>query len=510
MKLNSDFISNATQERKYTNNPLLFKRQFMLSSSPEFGFSDWNNIKLNDSAYLSVHPELEVNQSSYNSIRLTLLGFIVDPFAPDKSNKEVLDQIVKGAKNFEDVVANTNALAGRWIILYLDANSFKMFNDPCGQRRAYYFKNGDGFLCGSDPSIIGHFVKLEEDKSKDIQEFVTSPNFESAEHCWMGEDTIYTGVKHLMPNHYLDLRQWKAIRYWPNKHLEKIDLMQGVEIASAILKGTLLAASKRQPLAMAVTSGWDSRVLLAASKEICNDVTYFVSEDPESSPLDTIIPSKLFKDLGLPFEVQLCKDKEVLDPEFISYLKKSVTLSRAKYYNNIYKYYTDFKGKLNVNGNVSEVVRIVIYPTTPMKLSGAAFASVKYLGYKNLHYPAVQMDKWLDDIHPLCIKYGYNILDINYWEQRMGNWQTLYSAEQDLAMDCISPFNNRFLLTTLLGVDIKYRIHPNFTLYTEIIKNLWPEVLSQPVGKKTFKAHTKNLIRQTIMHLTGVYSSPTI
>ena len=85
MKLNSDSVTKTKPERKYTINPLLFKRQFILSSSPEFGFSEWNNIKLNDSAYLSVHPELEVNQSCWNSIRLTLLGFAVDPFAPDKS-----------------------------------------------------------------------------------------------------------------------------------------------------------------------------------------------------------------------------------------------------------------------------------------------------------------------------------------------------------------------------------------------------------------------------------------
>jgi len=400
-------------------------------------------------------------------------------------------------------------LAGRWIILYQDNNSFKIFNDPCGQRRVYYFTNRDGFLLGSDPSIIGHFVKLEEDKSKDLQDFITSAKFHHEEHSWIGSGTIYIGVKHLMPNHYLDLHQWKAVRYWPNKHLKKVDLMQGAEIASAILKGSILAASKRGPLALAVTAGWDSRVLLAASREVCNDITYFVSvpEDAKEDLEDVVIPSRLFKDLGLPYEVQRCK--EVKDQEFISCLKKSVTLSRAKYYNNIYRYLQDFKGKLNVNGNVSETIRIVTYPMKPIKLSGAALAGAGYLGYKNLSYPATQLDIWLKDIHPLCTEYGYNILDITYWEQRMGNWGTMYPAEQDIAIDHISPFNNRLLLTTLMGVDIKYRIYPNFTIYTKIIKNLWPEVLSQPIGRKGFKAHTRQLIKQTVMHLTGVYSSAT-
>src|SRR4051812_36251115 len=229
-------------------NQLVFKRQFILSSSSEFSFGEWNNFKLDSSSYLSVHPELEVNQSSCNDIHLTLLGFVIDPFAPDKSNKQILEGIVRGAKGFDDVVANTNSLAGRWIILYQDTNSFRIFHDPCGLRRVYYFRNQNSFVCGSDPAIIDHFVKLEEDKSKDIQEFINSPKFHKGENCWIGSDTIYIGVKHLMPNHFLDIHKWEAIRYWPNKHLERIDLMQGVEIASAILKGTILAASNRQPL----------------------------------------------------------------------------------------------------------------------------------------------------------------------------------------------------------------------------------------------------------------------
>src|SRR3954470_18857012 len=108
------YYQNYTERKSYMINSLLFKRQFLLSSSPQFGFSEWNNIKLNDSAYLSVHPELEVNQSCCNGIRLTLLGFAVNPFAPNKSNKEILDQIIRGTKGFDDVIANTNALSGRW------------------------------------------------------------------------------------------------------------------------------------------------------------------------------------------------------------------------------------------------------------------------------------------------------------------------------------------------------------------------------------------------------------
>ncbi len=485
----------------------LFRRQFILSSNPLFQFNEWNNIILNSSTFLSVHPDLEITQSQCESLQVTLLGFVVNPFAPIQSNQEILDEIISKSKSFEDVLKNADSLGGRWIIIYQDLLTVKLFHDPCGQRQVYYYQSLDCILAGSDPAIINYFTKLQKDTSAHIQQYVNSPMFNKNENAWVGSNTIYLNVNHLMPNYYLNFKLSRAYRFWPNKPLEKFDLDKAVELAVEILRGSLHAVNFRYKLALAVTAGWDSRVLLAASKQIHSDIHYFVSvmgNEKKNFP-DVLIPSRLFHQLGLPFNIQKC-DIEI-DPEFKDLLKKNVAMARVELpkATYIYKYHLDFKGMLNVNGNASEIAKTIIRPPFPIKVTGDSFAKLKYIGYGGITYVASQLQDWIDEVTELCALYNLNIFDMLYWEQRMGNWGAHYPAELDISMDQFSPFNNRLLLMILLSVDEKYRRYPNYTLYSKIIEKLWPEILSQPINVETLKAKFKHRLKHLMMTISGVY-----
>lgn len=482
-------------------NKYKFRRQFILSSNPQFSFEGWTNLKLDENIHLSAHPDLEVTQSSFGAIQLTLLGFVINPFEPLKSNQEIFDDLVKGANGFNDVLLKTDQLGGRWIIIYKNNQSFKIFHDPCGQRQVYFHNNLENeILCGSDPSIMNHFVKLEKDTTLSINEFIHSAAFEEKENAWIGSGTIYQGVEHLMPNHYLNVNELKSIRFWPNKPIEKLDLEKAAGIAAEMLKGSLLAIGNRYKLALAVTAGWDSRILLAASKQVKDNSVYFVSLTglEGDNYHDLAVPKKLLKKLGLPFYAQKC-DVE-LDPEFKKNLETNVAMARinlnkARF---IYKYHLDFDGMVSVNGNVSEIARTCIRPLFPMKTTGENIAKLGFFRYGGLSYATTQFNKWIDGINDLCEKNNLNIYDMLYWEQRMGNWGAQYPAEQDISIDQFSPFNNRLLLTTLLSVDEKYRKDPKYILHFKIIEKLWPETLLEPIGKtgkkRTIKLKIKNVI----------------
>lgn len=64
----------------------------------------------------------------------------------------------------------------------------------------------------------------------------------------------------------------------------------------------------------------------------------------------------------------------------------------------------------------------------------------------------------------------------------MGNWGATYPYEQDIAIEEISPFNNRFLLLSLLFLPNKIRKKENPIFYKKIIKNLWEDCLNIPVN----------------------------
>lgn len=470
-----------------------FRRQFILSSNPEFKFDFWKNVALDKNIFLSVHPDLEMSQSVLGDISLTMLGFALNPFVPEMTNQDVLDNVIRGAKSFDEVIKNTEALSGRWLIIYQDKQSFNIFHDPCGHRQVYYYCGNDmDVLCGSEIAILKHFKKFDDNLTPEIREVIDNPIFRAKENAWVGPETLFKDVMHLLPNKYLNVRAKSAVRFWPYKPIENIDLKTATNTSAEILKGTILAMAKRTKIAVAVTAGWDSRVLLAACKDIKDEVTYFISVmgDIDDDFYEIKVPKELLKKLNLPFYIQPCNDE--IEPEFKEMIEKNVAnarthLPKAK---NIYKYHLDFDGMVSVNGNVSEIGRMCIRPFKPQAITAQNIVKLGYFGYGGTYFEK-QFDLWLSEISDKCEQNNLNIYDMIYWEQRMGNWGAVYPTEQDIAIDQLSPFNNRLLLTTMLSLDEKYRDYPNYTLHYEIIKKLWPETLQVKVGVVLFKTAIK-------------------
>ena len=484
-----------------------FRRQFILSTNPELNFEKWTNLKIENEFYLSVHPDLEINQSTFGKLSITLLGFVINPFEPLKTNKEILDELTFNSLNFDDIICKTEPLGGRWAIIFNDSLSLNILHDPGGQRQVYYCQKDGHTIVGSDPAIINHFVKLEKDTNIALTEFINSSNFIKTQKSWIGSDTEFKDVKHLLPNHYLNLKKLQSVRFWPYKPLKKIDLETATELLSQILVGSLIAISKRQKIALAVTGGWDSRVLLSASKEIYKDVCYFISvgENEDINSHDVQISSKIFQQLNIPFYIQKCTIE--LEPSFKNIFKNNILLARidlnkTKY---IYHYFLEFDGLISINGGMGEIGRSCIRPKIPIKITGENLVKLYCIDYDNLSYPIDQLDSWIKEGYELFIQNNLDIFDMLYWEQRIGNWGALYPAEEDIAIDQFCPFNNRLLLTTMLSVVEKYRRFPDYILFYKIIKKLWPETLVQPLGKCDFKLNTRNHIKLLIRRLSGVY-----
>ena len=111
------------------------------------------------------------------------------------------------------------------------------------------------------------------------------------------------------PNKYIDLLLKKIVRYWPVKESEikpkKIPIDDVVNICSQMIQGFLESANKRYKLMIPVTAGNESRLLLAASKNIKNDVFYYINKtkDMSDSHNDIRIPKKLLGKINLKFHI---------------------------------------------------------------------------------------------------------------------------------------------------------------------------------------------------------------
>lgn len=475
-------------------NLLTYRRQFLLGSNNIQTPEKWTKTKVGKDFYLIAHPDLSVIQIDSYNVQLTLIGYIIDPFNPKSTNDEILKKICDSVNSFDELCSATYNLSGRWILIYANSSTIQLLNDPCGMRQVYYYYKDKQIWCGSQPNIIADELGLEKNNGEDIMKFISSSYYENHERAWVGNESIIKNVKHLLPNNSLNLQTAEVKRFWIDQENKDVTHTECVETVASILRGSLIAANERFNMNLAVTAGWDSRVLLAASKEIKNDIYYFVSTMNKLTRKDADIYVPINLSNKLKFKLNIIEDLAIVEESFKLILNKNVSMARdLPKTKTIFYAYKNFKDKININGNASEIARCYFEEKRPLgKINGYNLAKLE--GYENIPYAVSQLNDWLESVQSSCEKNKIDILDLFYWEQRMGNWGSMYQAEQDIAMEEFCPFNNRKLLITLLRIDKKYRQAPNHLIYKTIINELWSDALSEPINPLNYKNKIKKKV----------------
>ena len=414
------------------------------------------------------------------------MGYILDPYNPQSNDLDILNSLIRQIKIADDIFECVNNLGGRWILIFNDGKDSRLFHDATGLRQVFYTdKVINEMWCASQPGLIAEELNLRLDEDA-LSGFINSQQYKNnREYWWPGDSSPFKEIKHLLPNHYLDLKKKICHRYWPKKKLNYISLEEGIKKSSEILKGLMKSAFNRFDLAFAITAGWDSRVLLATSKEFNKSIFYYTLiyyDLTEESP-DVKIPSKLLPQLELEHNIIRCPSH--MDNEFKEIYKKNVTTAHDAWgiiAQGLYRNYPQNRVCIKANG--AEILKCY-YRIAPFeKLNAEKLAKLTKM-YKN-YFAVKHFEKWLLEAKKVEEINNIDILDLFYWEQRMGNWQAMSQLEWDIVQEVFTPFNCRGLLTTLLSTKEKYRRPPDYKLFKKLIVYLWPQVLIKPI----YSGHT--------------------
>ncbi|WP_053991858.1 hypothetical protein [Mangrovimonas sp. TPBH4] len=495
--------------KKINKEKLQFRRQFLIGKTPFQPNQYWNNHKLTNNHYLSHHIDLPFYTKSVNDITISILGIILNPLSPTDDEKIILESLLNNATDLKSLFNSTLHLSGRWIIIFQNHKDTFLFTDPCGFRQIFYLKDKTDFACGSQPEII-KACNLFDIKIDPLLNAITkNKDYINTEGMWVGSKTIYSNVYHLMPNHFLDLKNQSQSRFTfqPRRQVSEEEIIKNV---STLLQGTIAAITYRYNAKLALTAGWDSRVLLAASKKEVSKLAYFTDRKGVISieHADVWVPRLLTKKLHLKYKV--INSHKKIPSSIIDLLSQNITDSRILpktrmiYYNLIKN---DFR--VNINGNGSEICRNYFdkYSTlseselTPKVLIGL-------LGYKNTNpFFENEINIWLQNL-PSLEKENFGILNLLYWEHKLGNWGAKYPSEQDISNEEISPFNCRLIIELLLSCKPNSRIAPNYLIYKKLINHMWPETLNVPINPGT-KPNVASQLKRKIK-LTLSYTSTRI
>jgi hypothetical protein len=348
---------------------------------------------------------------------------------------------------------------------------------------------------------LGLELEPEGVKFIDSYEFRKNPEFR-----WPADSSPYRDIKHLLPNHFLDLHTGQCKRYWPHAPLPNLSLDEGISRTSATLRGLMKSASNRFDLSLSLTAGLDSRVVLAASKEIKDTASYMTVRQirmPDDYA-DITVPSALLSKLG--FKHDVVKSSLVIDDKFIEVFKKTVPIPHYVYAPDahaILKYYA--QKKVAVTGGTSEVSRSsfrgLLGKPAGEQVTLQDFARLQEMG--NDTYTRDHYQTW---ISRLGNTYNLDILNLFEWELDDGNWLAMCQLEFDIAWkDIFTPFNCKGLIRTMLSLKQDLMMPPKYEFYYALISDLWPEVLNVPVNphkkRRNFSSKLKSYVRSRLLPL---------
>ena len=476
-----------SSQQKYPEEKLLFRRQYILGPRFVDWLPRWQRVEVRNSIRVTAHPDLPVTRVAEGPRSVTLLGYVLDPSDPGATDRDITGRLLEEVARTSTAgtfAEWTYGLGGRWILIVDDGTAVRLFHDPMGMRTVFYTDRSllPETWCATQPGLIAETLNLARDPGAET-EFVNSSVYrDNAEYRWPIDRCVYREVRHLLPNHMLDLVTGVRRRYWPDRPIGRIELAQAVEKVSGLLTAMFRAASARFPLALATTAGWDTRLILAASREVSGRMHFFTRRTKNRSDV-TLVP-RLLSRLGLPH--QLISFPERMDPEFEKIYTRNMTEAHdywGRMAQGLYESYP--QERVCVNADSAEITRNRLRlpageAVTPRALARLTSAAIRFRDrLEENPYVVKACEEWLAGVGNL---HGVHILDLFYWEQYSGNFSAIAETEDGLVMEFFTPMNCRQLLTTMLAVDESHRHYKRPLLYVEVIKKLWPEVLREPVN----------------------------
>jgi hypothetical protein len=271
--------------------------------------------------------------------------------------------------------------------------------------------------------------------------------------------------------------------------------MEGITSATGLLEKLMHAAERKFPLAVSITAGYDTRLILAATREISERLDYysmmFYKLTPQSSDVD--IPHKLLTSMGLDHRILDCTGE--MDEGFREIYMQNVDLAHEAWGHIACGLYHSYPQDLvSVKGVCGEIGRMTSSRFGYLeKLDGETLAELFFMGASPFAVQA--FDDWSRESLETITANEYRALDIFYWEHKMGSWQAVSQLEWDIVQETFSPFNCRELLEIILSVDEKYRRKPKERLMRAMMAELWPVVLTQPLNPRPLKIKLRKRFR---------------
>lgn len=405
----------------------------------------------------------------------TALGVFVEHHAP--AGLAFRDDTIEWSGTSSDLASFerdvVDGLAGAFILITQRPLPRRIYLDPGGQLPLVYDAQTRRAACGANDLFC------DEEYSERILKDRIKRLVGREGNGWIsGTLTAHVGVTRLLPNHFLDLDHFSAHRYWPASDFEHyLDLADAQQEAAAAAKGYVEACSRQYATSVTLTAGFDSRLLMAASRDSRDRIEFFTILSGRRG-VDQIVSERLSSTLGLRHRtvraVEATNEEKARWDRLVSHCVREVnrtshpTLRQAP-------------GQVMLTGMYGETGRCRLYKhdmdTIDTKLASARFI----LSRLTLPLDAElleNVDQWLDPIRALPTS---AILDLAFNELKFGSWAMGQAPVQKALKMSLAPLSQRKVLNAFMAVPPT--VKGTAALFDGIVRGLWPEAMTIPINR---------------------------
>lgn len=426
------------------------------------------NIKIKD--YYLHYKNFEVSHAQSESFEVVLLGEVIDINFPELT----IDDITKNLATFKDfsvILDKSKYLLGRFVIFIFEENgSFKIISDCVSSIPVNYYINDNIIALSSDT----YFLAKQYGLSKS-EESVRIKSETEDQHPLPYNITMYNKIKVLIPNHYFDSEKKEMIRFYPNKEIESSNFDFVVSETIRVIDRVKNKIVEKNKLSLPITSGIDSRTILAFFKEYVQDIPLYTFYDRDDEKnWDVIIPQKISKAFNLEYftfqrlpivEENLERLRTIMDGnENVKILKNGFTLSES-----------ELKDRRFLAGDIIPIAKSNFGKNLPESMATSSYLITKTHNYSKENKKFVK--NWMNEAEN---DYGVSLFDLFFLEYRFGRWLPKNAQNYDLFISPFYIFNCRYLVELWLSVSREERT--TNSIHEEIIRQKWPELLDFPIN----------------------------
>jgi len=291
--------------------------------------------------------------------------------------------------------------------------------------------------------------------------------------------TAHDGLQRLCPHHYLDLETWEQKRFWPRPG--DLDLDMGLEEAAkdclTAMSG-FIAASVGQVgrVSPTLTAGFDTRILLAASKGSVGELDFFTfGRDPLH--IDYALPVELVHALDLSHNfLETGQASEAQMAQWDRAVGHCVRESNRESHPAL----DQLPNRLIMTGLYGENGRSRMYASDFATINdkvASADMVVGRLGLPKTPEILEPVEEWLA---PIAYLPTSCILDLAFHEIKFGTWAMAQVPAQHAVRPALLPFAQRSVQRAFMATDP--RLKTTTALFQRIGEMGWPEAMAFKVN----------------------------